>query len=139
MNSDKNMPATLSNSDDYSNSDNEIQSSDENKREARAYDESKSKSRYKYNDYMKNYMREYRKKQKLQQEENKHCCCICNKLCKDSDVEALIKKSIQTLINIINDHSELISDERISRINDNKYDFFKYAELIIETVEELRK
>ena len=34
--------------------------------------------------------------------------------------------------------SELISNERIARINDSKYDFFKYADLIIETVEELR-
>ena len=92
----------------------------------------------KYNDYMKNYMREYRRKQKIQQEENRHCCCICNKLCKDTEVESLIKKAIGTLIKIINDNSSIISEERITRIYDCRDDVFKYAELIIETVEQLR-
>ena len=50
---------------------------------------------------MKNYMDEYWKKQKLQQEENKHCCCICNKFCKDIEIEEIIKKFIQALINYI--------------------------------------
>ena len=63
--------------------------------------ESTKSNQFKYNDYMKNYMREYRKKQKLQQEENKHCCCICNKLCKDIEVEALIKKMLSTLIHLV--------------------------------------
>ena len=105
-----------------SNSDNEIETS----------------RKTKYNNYMKNYMREYRKKQKLQQEEKRHCCCICDKLCKDTEVEALIKKAIGTMINIINDHSAMVSEERIARINDSQHDFFRYAELIIDTVEELR-
>ena len=100
------------------------------------FDSQNSKS--KYNDYMKNYMREYRRKQKIQQEENRHCCCICNKLCKDTEVESLIKKAIGTLIKIINDNSSIISEERITRIYDCRDDVFKYAELIIETVEELR-
>ena len=92
----------------------------------------------KYNDYMKNYMREYRKKQKLQQEEKRHSCCICNKLCEDTEVEALIKKAVGTMINIINDNSAMVSEERIARINDSQHDFFRYAHLIIDTVEELR-
>ena len=92
----------------------------------------------KYNDYMKNYMREYRKKQKLQQEEKRHCCCICDKLCKDTEVEALLKKAVGTMINIINDNSAMVPEERIARINDSQHDFFRYADLIIDTVENLR-
>ena len=74
-------------------------------------------------------MREYRKKQKLQQEEHKH---------KNDEVEALLKKAVETMFNIIKDNSALVSEERIARINDSQHDLFKYAELIIETVEELR-
>ena len=92
-----------------------------------------------YNDYMKNYMREYRKKQKLQQEERNHCCCICNKLYKDTEVEALLKKAVDTMTKIINDNIALVSEERIARINDCKYDFFKYADLLVDTLEELNK
>ena len=117
---------------DYSNSnsDNEIETLSTGKT-----------GKSKYNDYMKNYMREYRKKQKLQQEEYRHCCCICNKLCKDTEVEALIKKAVGTMINninIITDNSAMVSEERIARINDSQHDFFRYADLIIDTVEELR-
>jgi len=109
----------------------------ENDQEAKSNKSNKSNKSKRYNEYMKNYMREYRKKQKLQQEERSHCCKIRNQLVNETDVEDLLTKAIKTLINIINKNSDSISIERIDRINDNKYDFFKYSDLIIKTVEEL--
>ena len=90
-------------------------------------------------DDMKNYMREYRKKHKQQKEDSAHTCTICNKLCKENEVEDLLMRSLGNLIKVIKDNIALLPAERIDRINDNSYDIFKYGDIINKTIEEIIK
>ena len=84
------------------------------------------RDRTKYNEYMKNYMREYRKKHRQQNEERSHCCKIRNQLMKETVVEGLLTKAIQTLIKIINKNSDA-----------NRVNLENYFGIIIDTVDEL--
>ena len=116
-------------------------SSDSNdyEHEEECEEEHEHKSTYnpKYKDYMKNYMREYRRKQKLKQENIAHSCTICNQLCKENEVEELLKRSLNNLIKVININIDYIPAERIERIKDNRYDIFKYGDIVNKTIEEI--
>ena len=89
--------------------------------------------------YMKEYMRDYRLKQKEKAEEQKHLIIIRNQLCSHQDVERLLLNALHRIILIINDCQEHLTNERIERLNDRSNDIIKYGELIIETFDDLRK
>ena len=87
--------------------------------------------------YMKDYMREYRMKQREKEEEKRHCIVIRNQLCDHKEVEALLLKALEELIDVINANISLVNQERIDRLNDRSNNIMKYGELIIQTVQEL--
>ena len=89
--------------------------------------------------YMNEYMRKYRQKQKETKKEHSHCCIIRNKFYKDEDVINLLLNSLQRLVEIINLHSHLLSQDRIQRINERTNDVIAYGNLLIQTFDEIKQ
>ena len=89
------------------------------------------------NNYMGEYMRDYRLKQKQKQDEQRHCIFIRNQACDHKEVEDLLLKALSQLIRVINTNISLISEERIERLNDVSDNIIKYGQLLINTVDEI--
>ena len=75
--------------------------------------------------YMKEYMRDYRLKQKEKAEEQRHLIIIRNQLCNQKEVERLLLNALHRLILIINDFES--DDWKISKSSI----FQKFSQIIL--------
>ena len=76
-------------------------------------------------EYMREDMREYMRNYRQKQKETKQ-------------VINLLLNSLQRIVEVINNYSQLLSSDRIQRINERTNDIIAYGNLLIQTFDEIK-